>query len=85
MEGVPRKALEELLIATTRPQNVNGKAIDQVESCVLIGDGTTLRTLCIVKDGTTSLSKFSFTLESEESFNIPVPDISRAYSSFTRM
>jgi len=77
MNGVPRKALEELLTATTRPQNVNGKSIDQVESCVLISDGTTLQTLCIVKDGTTSLSKFSFALESDQPFNIPVPDISR--------
>jgi hypothetical protein len=74
--SMPRKALEELLTATLRPQNVNGSNIDQVDSCVIDTTGNTVSTLCIVKDGTTSLSSFSFAYEGLGTV-IPVPSIHR--------
>lgn len=74
--SMPRKALEELLTATLRPQNVNGSNVDQVDSCVIDTTGNTVSTLCIVKDGTTSLSSFSFAHETTGTV-IPVPNIHR--------
>lgn len=74
---IGRKALEQLLLATKREQNINGKNQSQVTSCVLsIKDGL-VSTTCIVKDGKTSLSRFSFKTDGEGELSIPVPEIER--------
>lgn len=74
---VGRKALEQLLVATMREQHISGKAQPQVESCVLNHDGKRTYTLCLVKDGKTSLSSFSIEGEEQESSQVPVPSIER--------
>jgi len=72
-----RKALEQLLSATMREQHINGKAQPQVTSCVLrLKDGV-VSTTSIVKDGKTSLSRFSFKTDEQNDSVIPVPDIER--------
>ena len=72
-----RKALEQLLLATRREQNINGKSQTQVDSCVLRLEKNVLSTTSIVKDGKTSLSRFSFTTDEQEDSLIPVADIER--------
>ena len=72
-----RKALEQLLLATRREQNINGKSQTQVDSCVLRLEDNVLSTTNIVKDGKTSLSRFSFTTDEQEDSLIPVADIER--------
>lgn len=75
---LPRKALEQLLMATLREQNINGKSQDQVAGCVLRLSEGRVSTTSIVKDGKTSLARFSFTVsETVEDEVIPVPDIRR--------
>jgi hypothetical protein len=74
---LPRKALEQLLMATLREQNINGKSQDQVAGCVLILSEGKVGTTSIVKDGKTSLSRFSFEVGKHEDESIPVPDIRR--------
>ena len=73
------KALEQLLSATSREQHINGKAQKQVSSCVLMLEGGVLSTTSIVKDGKTSLARFSFATEENKAWKIgiPVPDIER--------
>jgi hypothetical protein len=73
------KALEQLLSATSREQHINGKAQKQVSSCVLVLEGGVLSTTSIVKDGKTSLARFSFATEENKAWKIgiPVPDIER--------
>lgn len=72
------KALEALLAATRREQHINGKAQPQVSSTVIDCTNNVLSTVNIVKDGKTSLSRFSFKLsEDTDAFSIPVPDIER--------
>jgi len=74
---VGRKGLEQLLSATSREQYINGKAQKQVSGCVLRLSEKVVSTTSIVKDGKTSLSRFSITTDSEGSYHIPVPDIER--------
>lgn len=76
---VGRKALEHLLKATMREQHINGKLQQQVSSCVLVFENGVVSTTSIVKDGRTSLSRFSFKVSDEESeaVYIPVPEIER--------
>ena len=79
MQAVDCKALEQLLSATSREQHINGKAQKQVSSCVLLLENNRLSTTCIVKDGKTSLARFSFATSggAEGREWIPVPDIER--------
>lgn len=79
MKAVNCKALEQLLSATSREQHINGKSQRQVNSCVLVLEDNRLSTTCIVKDGKTSLARFSFVTDGGESGReyIPVPDIER--------
>ncbi len=79
---VGRKALEALLTATRREQSINGKNQPQVSSTVLHytpADSEAIFTANIVKDGKTSLSRFSFKQEkaADKATIIPVPDIER--------
>jgi len=73
------KALEQLLSATSREQHINGKAQKQVSSCVLTLEDGVLSTTSIVKDGKTSLARFSFATDENKTWKvgIPVPDIER--------
>jgi len=65
-------------MATLREQNINGKSQDQVAGCVLSLSDKRISTTSIVKDGKTSLARFSFTVsESYPDEAIPVPDIRR--------
>ena len=73
---VPRKALEQLLSATSREQHINGKPQKQVTGCILVLGDDKLSTTSIVKDGKTSLSYLSFKCEGDEE-SLPVPDIER--------
>ena len=77
MTRVNGNELAWLLKATQRKQNVNGKPISQVSSCVLVVGKTELTTTSLVRDGKTSLSHFSIPCESEGPAGIPVPDIDR--------
>lgn len=77
MAKVDGMELTKLLKATQRKQNVNGKPISQVASCVLVVGKTTLSTTSLVRDGKTSLSHFSIHCESSGPAGIPVPDIDR--------
>ncbi len=79
MQAVNCKALEQLLSATSREQHINGKAQKQVSSCVLTLEDDALSTTCIVKDGKTSLARFSFATKGGVGGReyIPVPDIER--------
>ena len=79
MQPVACNALQQLLSATSREQHINGKAQKQVSSCVLLLEDGRLSTTCIVKDGKTSLARFSFVTEGGEGGRewIPVPDIER--------
>ena len=79
MQPVNCKALEQLLSATSREQHINGKAQKQVSSCVLTLENDVLSTTCIVKDGKTSLARFSFATKGGDKGReyIPVPDIER--------
>jgi len=74
---VGRKALEQLLSATSREQHINGKSQKQVSGCVLHLAEKVVSTTSIVKDGKTSLSRFSITSDTEGETDIPVPDIER--------
>tara|TARA_R110000822_G_scaffold27401_6_gene81847 strand:+ start:2821 stop:3630 length:810 start_codon:yes stop_codon:yes gene_type:complete len=74
---VGRKALEQLLSATSREQHINGKSQKQVSGCVLLLADKVVSTTSIVKDGKTSLSRFSITTDSEGDETVPVPDIER--------
>ena len=76
---VGRKNLEHLLRATKREQHINSKMQSQVSSCVLAYQDGVVSTTCIVKDGKTSLSRFSFVsnTKGQEDMIIPVPDIDR--------
>ena len=79
MQPVNCKALEQLLSATSREQHINGKVQKQVNSCVLTLEHGVLSTTSIVKDGKTSLARFSFATEGgkDDKEYIPVPDIER--------
>ena len=73
---IAREGLKALLDVTTRVQHINNKAQPQVSSCIVKSDGKEASTTSVVKDGKTSLGKFSFKVI-EGSGQIPVPDIDR--------
>jgi len=79
MSGVTvvRNALMSLLSVTGRDQHINGKPQKQVTGCIVSLNDKVLSTTSIVKDGKTSLSRFSILTDSEQSATIPVPDIDR--------
>ena len=68
--------LERLLKVTKRNQFVNGKEQPQVISCVLRTEGDRLETTSVVRDGKTSVGRFSISGDGFPA-NIPVPDIDR--------
>ena len=78
-------ALKRLLELTQRPQFVNGKVVNQVDSCMLYERWGMVYTECLVRDGRTSLSKFvvnepkepTNALLSVKTTKIPVCDIPR--------
>lgn len=51
--------LRLLLEKVRRPQTIAGKQQDQVHSCILIPDDNKVKVVSLVKDGVTSLNKFS--------------------------
>ena len=69
-------SLERLLKTTKRNQFVNGKEQPQVVSCILRSEGDTVRTTSIVRDGKTSVARFSIVGDGFPA-TIPVPDIDR--------
>lgn len=73
----PRDLLLQLLNVTKREQAINGKTQPQVTGCVLVLADNRVSTTSIVKDGKTSLSRFSFVWEQDGDELIPVPDIDR--------
>ena len=73
---VATAALERLLKTTKRNQFVNGKEQPQVVSCILNSGGETVQTTSIVRDGKTSVAKFSIVGDGFPA-NVPVPDIDR--------
>tara|TARA_R110000824_G_scaffold118778_1_gene271145 strand:- start:652 stop:1458 length:807 start_codon:yes stop_codon:yes gene_type:complete len=74
---VPRDLLLQLLAVTKREQSINGKAQPQVTGCILSLGDKRLSTTGVVKDGKTSLSRFSFTCDDDTESMVPVPDIDR--------
>jgi len=74
---IPRDLLLQLLSVTKREQSVNSKTQPQVTGCILVLGDKRLSTTSIVKDGKTSLSRFSFTCDDEDEDSVPVPDIDR--------
>ena len=73
---VNRAALERALRTTKRNQFISGKEHPQVVSCILRAVGDRVTTTSIVKDGKTSVARFSFAGDGFP-INIPVPDIDR--------
>ena len=71
--------LKRLLQLTQRPQFVNGKVVNQVDSCVLHQKLSIVYTECLVRDGRTSLSKFTVnsTTDVKTPMKIPICDIPR--------
>jgi len=51
--------LRILLEKVRRPQTIAGKQQDQIHSCILTPDDNKVRVVSLVKDGVTSLNKFS--------------------------
>jgi hypothetical protein len=74
---VPRDLLLQLLAVTKREQSINSKTQPQVTGCILLLADKRLSTTSIVKDGKTSLSRFSFTCDDDTQDSVPVPDIDR--------
>lgn len=72
-----RNAVVSLLSVTGREQHINGKSQKQVAGCILSLNEKVLSTTSIVKDGKTSLSRFSILTDAENTATIPVPDIER--------
>jgi hypothetical protein len=73
---VKTENLERLLKTTKRNQFVNGKEQAQVLSCILRSESDRLSTTSVVRDGKTSVARFSI---SGDGFpgTVPVPDIDR--------
>ena len=71
--------LKRLLQLTQRPQFVNGKVVNQVDSCMLHQRGKYVYTQSLVRDGRTSLSKFSVATDKEipNPIKVPICDIPR--------
>ena len=76
MMKVSAAALERLLKTTKRNQFVNGKEQPQVISCVLRSEGDSVQTTSIVRDGKTSVARFSIAGDGFPA-TIPIPDIDR--------
>ena len=76
MMKVSTTALERLLKTTKRNQFVNGKEQPQVVSCILRSEGDEVQTTSIVRDGKTSVARFSIEGDGFPAI-IPVPDIDR--------
>jgi len=72
--NVRNDALTRLLTLTKRPQTVAGKKQDQVESTLLRFTGSRVETINIVRDGVTSLSRFS-TLNESPVVSVPIASI----------
>ena len=72
--NIRNDALTRLLTLTKRPQTVAGKKQDQVESTLLRFTGVYVQTINIVRDGVTSLSRFSSPNEGPVG-NIPIASI----------
>lgn len=72
-------ALRRLLELTQRPQFVNGKVVNQVDSCMLHQKLSVVYTECLVRDGRTSLSKFTVNANNgtKTPIKIPICDIPR--------
>jgi len=73
--NIRNDALTRLLTLTKRPQTVAGKKQDQVESTLLRFTGSRVETINIVRDGVTSLSRFSTPNESSQHGTIPIASI----------
>jgi hypothetical protein len=72
--NIRNDALTRLLMLTKRPQTVAGKKQDQVESTLLRFTGNRVETINIVRDGVTSLSRFS-TLNESPVVSVPIASI----------
>ena len=72
--NIRNDALTRLLTLTMRPQTVAGKKQIQVESTMLHFTGEEAETVNIVRDGVTSLSRFSVPCDSPV-VSIPIPSI----------
>ena len=73
---VKTESLERLLKATKRNQFVNGKEQAQVLSCILRSEHDRLSTTSVVRDGKTSVARFSIDGDGFPGL-VPVPDIDR--------
>ena len=74
---INKNHLERVLKVTKRNQFVSGKEHPQVVSCMLRADGDRLYTTSLVKDGKTSVAKFSMAHDNSFPFTVPIPDIDR--------
>jgi len=75
---VQTAALQRLLERTQRKQTVAGSTNPQVIACMLRGDGQgSASIVSLVRDGVTSLSRFSCDADSPTGCAIPIPDIER--------
>ena len=73
---VKTESLERLLKTTKRNQFVNGKEQAQVLSCILRSEHDRLSTTSVVRDGKTSVARFSIDNDGFPGI-VPVPDIDR--------
>ena len=69
--------LKRLLQLTQRPQFINGKVVNQVDSCMLHQNKGNVYTECLVRDGRTSLSKFCLPNSNMKDCKMPICDIPR--------
>tara|TARA_Y100000593_G_scaffold24285_2_gene48348 strand:- start:3122 stop:3949 length:828 start_codon:yes stop_codon:yes gene_type:complete len=67
--------LQRVLELTTRKQAVSGKMQEQVVACVLRGEGDSITTTSLVRDGCTSVATFG--CDGTGTATIPIPDIAR--------
>jgi len=73
---IDTRDLERLLKVTKRNQYINGKEQAQVVSCMLRPDDERITTTSVVRDGKTSVARFSI-MGDGFTFPVPVPDIDR--------
>jgi len=73
---IRRESLSSLLGRTQRKCHIMGKRQNQVMACVLRCEGGKVSTTSLVRDGKTSLSRFSAECGEGEA-TIPIPDIDR--------
>ena len=78
MVKMSKTNLLRLLNSVRRKQYVGGKPFDQIESCVVFVANGMASTTSLVKDGKTSLNRFSVEVDdAEDDLFIVVPDIDR--------